>query len=198
MFWIGDSVLGVSAKVPSTKLPIGRACQHESSSRHSGRPGSRWWFMMLALRDTYQAVHPQFQGARHMVASKPTIHATDRRLRAFVQEVTATLLDGRRHHTPGLGTFSTCTRRATAERVTRKMAIFRASADLREYAMGGPPPAVSGSHAAVVSVIVEAMRSEHGIDVPLLGHMAVVPVPGKRPKLIFHGAQELNDALAAR
>jgi hypothetical protein len=56
---------------------------------------------------------------------------------------------------------------------------------------------VSGPHVEVVSVIVEAMQSEHGIDVPLLGRMAVVPVPGKKPKLIFHGAEELNDVLAS-
>jgi nucleoid DNA-binding protein len=131
-----------------------------------------------------------------MAASKPRIRETDG-LRAFVQEVTATLLRGKRHQTLGLGTFSTCTRRATAERVACKMAIFRASAELREYATGGPPPTVSGPHAEVVSVIVEAMQSEQGVDVPLLGRMAVVPVPGKKPKLIFHGAQELNDVLAA-
>jgi hypothetical protein len=41
------------------------------------------------------------------------------------------------------------------------------------------------------------MQSEQGIDVPLLGRMAVVPVPGKKPKLIFHGDEELNDVLAA-
>ena len=77
------------------------------------------------------------------------------------------------------------------------MAMFRASAELREYASGGPPPSVSGPHAKVVSAIVEAMQSEQGVDVPLLGRMAVVPVLGKKPKLIFHGAEELNDVLAA-
>ena len=44
--------------------------------------------------------------------------------------------------------------------------------------------------------IVEAMQIEQGVDVPLLGRMAVVPVVGKKPKRIFHGAQELNDVLA--
>ena len=76
------------------------------------------------------------------------------------------------------------------------MAMFRASSELREYASGGLPPPVSGPHAEVVSVIVEAMQSEQGVDVPLLGRMAVVPVPGRKPKLIFHGAEELNDVLA--
>ena len=129
------------------------------------------------------------------MASK--ICKTDKRLRAFVEEVTATLLDGKRHQTPGLGTFSTCTRKATAKRVACKMAMFRASAELRTYATGGPPPPVSGPHAEVVRVIVEAMQSEQGVDVPLLGLMAVVPVPGKKPKVIFHGAAELNGVLAA-
>lgn len=77
------------------------------------------------------------------------------------------------------------------------MAIFRASAELREYASGGPPPPLSGPHAEVVSIIVEAIQSEQGVNVPLLGRMAVVPVLGRKPKLIFHGAKELNDVLAA-
>jgi nucleoid DNA-binding protein len=128
--------------------------------------------------------------------SKPTTLQTDKRLRAFVREVTATLLDAQHHRTPGFGTFSTCTRKATAQRVARKMAMFRASAELREYATGGPPPSVSGAHAEVVSVIVEEMQCAEGVDVPLLGRLAVVQVPGTKPRLIFHGAQELNDALA--
>lgn len=77
------------------------------------------------------------------------------------------------------------------------MAMFRASTELREYASGGSPPSVSEPHAEVVSVIVEAIQSEQGVDVPLLGRMAVVPVRGKKPKLIFHGAEELNDVLAS-
>ena len=132
-----------------------------------------------------------------MVASKRKIRKTGKRLRAFVQEVTATLLEGKRHRTPGLGTFSTCTRKATPDRVACKMAMFRASAELCEHASGGPPPPVSGPHAEVVGTIVDAMQSERGVDVPLLGRMAIVPVPGKKPKLIFHGAEELNDLLAA-
>jgi nucleoid DNA-binding protein len=119
-----------------------------------------------------------------------------RRLQAFVQEVTATLVEGNRHRTPGLGTFSTCIRRATRNRCAGRMAMFRASAELRDYASGGPLPVVSGPHAEVVNLIVEAMRSEQGANVPRLGRMAVVPVSGRKPKLIFHGAKELNDVLA--
>ena len=131
-----------------------------------------------------------------MTASKRKVRKTDDGLQAFVHEVTAALLDGKRHRTPGLGTFSTCTRKPTADRVACKMAMFRASTELREYASGGPPPPVSGPHAEAVSVIIETMQSSQGIDVPLLGHMAVVPVPGRKPKLIFHGAKELNELLA--
>ena len=76
------------------------------------------------------------------------------------------------------------------------MAIFWASAELREYAAGGPPPCMSGPHAGVVSIIANAMQFEQGVDVPLLGRMAVVRVPGKKPRLIFHGTRELNDVLA--
>jgi hypothetical protein len=132
-----------------------------------------------------------------MVSSKQKIRKTDKRLQAFVQDVTATLLDGKRHRTPGLGTFSTCTRKASPDRVACTMAIFRASAELRDYAHGGPLPRVSGPHAAVVSAIVEAMQFERGVEVPLLGRMAVVRAPGKKPRLIFHSAHELNDVLTA-
>lgn len=132
-----------------------------------------------------------------MVESESKIRRTDERLRAFVQEVTATLLDGKRHRTPGLGTFSTCTRKATADRVACKMGMFRASPELREYASGGPPPRVSGPHAEAVNVVVEAMQGEQGVNVPLLGRMAVVPISGKKPTLIFHGSEELNNVLAA-
>jgi nucleoid DNA-binding protein len=118
-------------------------------------------------------------------------------LQAFVQEVTVTLVHGKRHQTAGLGTFSTCTRKATAERAACKMAMFRASAELRAYASGGPAPSISGPHASVVSALVQAMLSEEGITVPLLGRLAVVPNPGKKPRLIFHGAKELNDVLTA-
>ena len=120
-----------------------------------------------------------------------------KQLRAFVEEVTVTLLAGARHRTPGFGTFSTCTRRATAGRCATTMAMFRASAELRTYASGGPSPLLSGPHASVVSRIIEAMKGETGVDVPRLGHMAVVPVTGRKPKLIFHGASELNDLLDA-
>lgn len=120
------------------------------------------------------------------------IRNNDKRLKAFVQDVADTLLHGERHQTPGLGTFSTCTRKATTDRPSCKMAMFRASTELRNYATGGKKPKISGPHAEIVKTIVEAMQSEKGIDVPNLGRMAVVPVPGKNPKLIFHTADELN------
>ena len=75
------------------------------------------------------------------------------------------------------------------------MVMFRVSAELRAYSTAGSLTLVSGPHAEVVSFIIEAMQMEQGVDVPLLGRMAVVPVVGKKPKLIFHGAQELNNVL---
>jgi hypothetical protein len=78
------------------------------------------------------------------------------------------------------------------------MAIFRASAELRDYASGGPPPTVRGLHAEAVRLITTGVHGEQGIDVSLLGRVAVVPVPGKKPRLIFHAARELNDALERR
>ena len=123
-------------------------------------------------------------------------HRHDQRLAMFVQEVTAALLAGQRHRTPGLGTFSTCTRRAAPGECTSKMAMFRASAELREYASGGPFPILTGPHAWAARAIVQGMQGEAGINVPLLGRMAVVPVRGAKPKLIFHGARELNALLA--
>src|SRR5258706_3127143 len=122
----------------------------------------------------------------------------DEPLQAFVQEVTAALLIGRPHRTPGLGTFSICTRRATPDRCASSMAMFRASADLRAYASGGPLPILSGRHAPAVRTIVRGILHKEGITVPQLGRMAVVPVFGSKPKLIFHGARELNAALAMR
>lgn len=117
-------------------------------------------------------------------------------LDAFVREVTAALLAGRQYKTAGLGTFSPCTRRATRDRSASTMAMFRASAELRAYASGGPMPTYSGTHASALRLIVQGMSREGGIIVPRLGRMAVVPVSGSKPKVIFHGAVELNRALA--
>jgi len=74
-------------------------------------------------------------------------HKTNEMLRAFAAEVTSALLDGNRNQTLGLGTFSTCIRKASAKRAACKMAMFRASAELRAYATGGLLPLVSIPHA---------------------------------------------------
>jgi hypothetical protein len=42
------------------------------------------------------------------------------------------------------------------------------------------------------------MLRKEGITIRQLGRMAAVPVSGAKPKLIFHGARELNAALARR
>ena len=123
---------------------------------------------------------------------------SDHDFRDFVQEVTETLLGGGKHSTPGLGTFSTCTRKATESRPACTMAMFRASPELREYAIGGPLPEISGPHAEAVSAILGQMVSHDGVCVPHLGRLAIVPVEGKKPKLIFHGATELNRTLDAK
>src|SRR5260370_36109446 len=104
-------------------------------------------------------------------------------LQAFVQEVSATLRIGRPYRTPGLGTFSTCTRRATPDRCASTMAMFRASAELRAYASGGPLPTFAGPHALALRTIVRGMLREEGITVPKLGRMSVVPVSGSKPKV---------------
>ena len=120
-----------------------------------------------------------------------------RHLQVFVGEVTAALLAGQCYRAPGLGTFSTCTRRAAPGRPSSTMAMSRACAELRGYASGGPLPLLSGPHARALKTIIRGMQNERGITIPLLGRMAVVPVPGGRPRLIFHGATELNARLAA-
>ena len=130
--------------------------------------------------------------ARAVRIGAASVPKSDKRRRAFGEEVTACLLAGESHRTPGFGTFSTCTRKATTGRAASTMAIFRPSAELRMYANGGPLPEVSGRHAEAVHALIAAMQSPDGVMVPHLGRLAVVPVAGKRPKLIFHGADELN------
>ncbi len=131
-----------------------------------------------------------------MNTRKSNHQMSDKQLTSFVQEVTSALLSGKRHKIDGFGTFSTCARKATADQAACKIAMFRASAELRDYANGGARPSISGPHAEVVIELIETMRGEEGIDVPKLGRLAVIPVSGKPAKLIFHGADELNHALS--
>ena len=72
--------------------------------------------------------------------------------------------------------------------------MFRASAELRGYADCGHLPVFQEPHARALRI---ARGMHRGITIPLLGRMAVVSVPGAKPKLIFHGARELNERLAA-
>lgn len=119
----------------------------------------------------------------------------DKQIRALINDVSESLMKNNRFHVPGLGTFSTCTRKPTSDRAACKATMFRACAELRDYASGGPVPVVTGSHTKVVQLIIEAMQSEVGVDIPGFGCMAVVPVSGKNPKLIFHASKEFNGAL---
>jgi nucleoid DNA-binding protein len=118
-------------------------------------------------------------------------------LQVFVREITVALLAGKQYRAPGLGTFSICTRRAAPGLPSSTMAMFHASAELRTYASGGPLPDLSGPHARALKTIVQGMQNEQGIVIARLGRMAVLRVPGGKPKLIFHGAKELNERLAA-
>ena len=52
------------------------------------------------------------------------------------------------------------------------------------------------SAAEIIQFIIEGMCAEEGIDVPGLGRMAIVPEVGKKPKLIFHGGEELNGLIS--
>jgi nucleoid DNA-binding protein len=131
-----------------------------------------------------------------MMAGLPPSVADDA-VRAFTEEVRAALGQGNRHATPGFGTFSTCTRKAAPGRAACTMAMFRANKQLREHVSAGAASEVSGPHTSVVTAIVEAMQREQGVDVPGLGHLAAVQAAGKKPRLIFHADQELNDALTA-
>lgn len=123
--------------------------------------------------------------------------SSDGHVDEFVRAVTAALVEGRRFRVTGLGTFSTCARKATAERAACRIAMFRASPELREYADGGRVPSVDRPHEDAVTAIIAGMRSELGIEVSGLGRLAVVPVPGKKAKVIFHGTRELNAKLSA-
>ena len=120
---------------------------------------------------------------------------SDPELGAFVRSIGQALLNSRPHKTVGFGTFSTCSRKASGDRPACKMAMFRPSVELRQFANGGPLPSVTGAHAEVVTSIIKAMQSEQGVEVPSLGRFAIVPVTGKQPKLIFHGSEKLNAAL---
>lgn len=128
-----------------------------------------------------------------MVAAK--LRKNDKRIKTFVQEITSSLALGKKYQVPGLGTFTTCSRKDSSGRVTCKIAMFRPSAELRDYASGGVCPSVSGQYEDAIRYIIEAMKNEEGVQIPRLGRLAVIPAKGKKPKLIFHGADELNNAL---
>ena len=123
-------------------------------------------------------------------------HKTNEMLRAFAAEVTSTLLDGNRHQTPGLGTFPTNFEKQGQRELLAKWLCFGRARSLERMPLVDHYHSCPRPHAELVSFTVEAMQMEQGVDVPLLGRMAVVPVVGKKPKLISNGAQELNDVLA--
>jgi len=73
--------------------------------------------------------------------------------------------------------------------------MWRADAALREHIQGGPPKESAGLHGAAVAGIIAAMMGDGGVDLPQLGRLGLVRVAGKKPKLTFHAADELNAAL---
>lgn len=116
-------------------------------------------------------------------------------LNPLLDALRAALLRGERVRIPGLGTFTTCTRKATADRAACTIAMFRASKELRAHVSTGADLQVSGPHADAVTALVAAMQGDNGVDVPGLGHLEAVQVPGKKPRLIFHADAALNDQL---
>lgn len=113
----------------------------------------------------------------------------------FADELRGALLRGDRFKVPALGTFTTCTRKATTDRAACTIAMFRASKELRAHVADGSDLQVSGPHAELVTSLVAAMQAEHGVDVPGLGHLEAVRVAGKTPRLIFHADPMFNDLL---
>lgn len=112
----------------------------------------------------------------------------------LINEVTASLLSGKKCMVEGLGTFSICSRKATATRAACTIAMFRASDSLREQ-IANDDMVVAGPYAEVVASIIKGMQQPGGVDVPDFGHFEAVPVPGKPHKLLFHADAVLNDML---
>ena len=119
----------------------------------------------------------------------------DKRLTHMVNDITAELKQGKKYQAPGFGTFSTCTRKATQEHAACTMAMFRASAEFRDYSSGGRMPAISGPHKDIVKLIAKAVKSGHEVTIPRFGLITLLQDDGAKPRLIFHGAAELNGSL---
>lgn len=113
----------------------------------------------------------------------------------LINEVTASLVSGKKITVEGLGTFSSCTRKATATRDACTIAMFRADKSLRTHIDTQAELSVSGAHAEAVTTIIQAMQQTGGVDVPDFGHFEAVAVSGKPHKLIFHADAVLNDKL---
>ncbi|MEM9301941.1 MAG: hypothetical protein AAGE01_07510 [Pseudomonadota bacterium] len=121
--------------------------------------------------------------------------ADPQRVAAFAEDVAQELVHGKRYRVAGFGTFSTCQRKAAPGRPACRIAMFRASAELRAYAAGGDPPELGTPHQEAVRSIAVAMLAPDGVHVPGLGRFAVEGQGAKRQKLVFQGAAELNEQL---
>ncbi|MDH5325539.1 MAG: hypothetical protein OEZ68_12100 [Gammaproteobacteria bacterium] len=129
--------------------------------------------------------------------SIPGIRKNDKRLTALVTEISLDLSQGKKHVVAGLGTFSACSRKAGAGNPACTIAMFRACTELRDYAEGGTKPKTEGTHAPIVQIILNAMKTQETVDIPRFGRLAMVK-DGKKTKLIFHGADELNGKLGIK
>ncbi|MDH5691837.1 MAG: HU family DNA-binding protein [Gammaproteobacteria bacterium] len=121
------------------------------------------------------------------------LRKNDKSLTTFVEELSEALGKGERFQVPGFGTFTTCTRKATPGRAACTIAMFRAATELRDFAARGTKPKISGPHSKLLTQVLSGMSSDEFVDAPGLGKFAIEGKGGKKPKLIFHGADEFND-----
>ena len=128
--------------------------------------------------------------------SLPGIRKNDKRLTEFVKDVASSLQDGKKFQTPGLGTFSTCTRKAAQGRPACTISMFRPSTELREYIGGGVIPSIQGPHKEILKLIARTMKTQDEFVVPRLGTFVIDSSSVKNTKVSFQGAKELNDSLS--
>jgi len=124
------------------------------------------------------------------------IRKNGKHAKAFIRDVKVALVAGKKYQIPGFGTFSSCSRKDSLGRVICKIAMFRASSELRDFAAGGSFPDISSAHTEIITRIINAMQDSLGVEIPEFGRMAFVADKGKSLKIIFHSADEFNYALS--
>lgn len=126
--------------------------------------------------------------------SIPGIRRNDKRITQFVTDITKTLQSGNKHQTTGLGTFSTCTRKAAGGKPTCTITMFRPSKEFRDYMSGGAMPKMDGPHKEVVKIITKSIKSASELEVPKLG-VFCIDSSGENTRITFQGTIELNSSL---